>query len=69
MSFIQREIDLLNSALRGNLNESDRAATYAAQQALSWVTDPGGFKSPIALLRGTQEETKDCLAYPRPDVS
>lgn len=69
MYYIQREIDLIYTALRDSPEGSDRAALYAAQQALSWATEPDGFKSPTSLLMGTQEEITSCSAYPRQGVS
>mgnify|MGYP003403658733 CR=1 FL=1 len=64
MSFVQREIDRINSALCDDPDGSDYALLYAAQQALSWATDPEGFKSPFCQITGIQAEKEDCLGYP-----
>lgn len=51
MSFIQREIDRLNEALRHTPTEHDGYhPLHAAQQALSWALEPTGFSSPTATL-------------------
>ena len=65
MGFIQRELDRLGDALRANPDANDYDLLYSAQQALSWATDPEGFKSPMRMIRGTQEDLGDCSARPR----
>ncbi len=62
MSFMQREIERLNSAINSGLGE--RSELYAAQQALSWAMEPGGIKSPYAMIMGTRVNSEDCLAHP-----
>lgn len=62
MGFIQRELERIGSALRDSPNANDYDRLYVAQQALAWATDPEGFKSPMRMIRGTQEATEDCLA-------
>lgn len=64
MSFIQREIDRFNAAIRSG--ESNREELYAAQQALAWVMEPEGFASPAAMLMGIQEGSKDYSEIPHP---
>ena len=67
MSFIQRELDRLSSALRDGQTKPDvYAQVYAAQQALAWAMEPTGFASPTTMigraggLKDTQEGTEDC---------
>ncbi len=69
MSFIQRELDRISSALREDPQSNDYDRLYAAQQALSWASDPGRFASPMKHIRGIQEDSEDCSAVPRPIVS
>ena len=66
VSFVQREIDRLSSALRENPNADDYASIYAAQQALSWAMEPMGIKAPMEMLRGIQAGSTDCSAHPHP---
>lgn len=66
MSFIQRELDRIGDTLRANPDASDYDQLYAAQQALSWATDPESFKSPMKLLRGTRAETEGYSGAPHP---
>lgn len=60
MSFIQRELDRISTALRENPQSSDYDRLYAAQQALSWASDPEGFASPMKHIKGILEVTEDC---------
>ena len=69
MSFIQRELDRIGGALRANPDANDYDRLYVAQQALAWATDPEGFKSPMGLIRGTQEGKEDCPSCPDPGQS
>lgn len=66
MSFIQRELDRLSAALRADPQSNDYDRLYAAQQALSWATDPDGFASPMKHIRGIQGDSGDCSDVPRP---
>lgn len=50
MSFIQRELDRIAEELRKNPNGEHYAELYAAQQALSWALEPGGFRGPYAMI-------------------
>lgn len=69
MSFIQRELDRIGEALRTDPDAADYDRLYAAQQALSWASDPQGFKSPFAAIKGTQEGAEDCSEDRRPQPS
>jgi hypothetical protein len=69
MSFIQRELDRLGAALRENPQGNDYDRLYAAQQALSWASDPSGFASPMKCIKGTQEGLEDCSARHCPQPS
>lgn len=69
MSFIHRELDRIGDALRADPESNDYDRLYAAQQALSWATDPEGFKSPFGLIMGTQEAKEDCPSCPDPGLS
>jgi hypothetical protein len=50
IGFVQRELDRVGSALRQPQSESNYAELYAVQQALLWVLEPTGFKSPYDML-------------------
>ena len=69
MSFIQRELDRLNSAILLAGDGEQRERLYAAQQALAWATEPDGYKSPLAMVMGTQEGSADCSAVRHPTPS
>lgn len=69
MSFIQRELDRISAALRENPQSNDYDRLYAAQQALSWATDPNGFASPMKHIRGIQADSEGCLADHHPQPS
>jgi hypothetical protein len=65
MSFVQREIDRLNSELASEPER--RAELYAAQQALAWSLEPNGFQSPYDMIKGgTQANSEGCAAEPHP---
>lgn len=68
MSFVQRELDRIRSALSSN---SERyAELYAAQQALAWVLEPTGFKPPFeTITMGTQEGSGDYSERSHPPQS
>jgi hypothetical protein len=55
MSFIQRELDLIGTALRQSQPGNDYDQLYAAQQALMWALEPDGFKSPYKMLAKTTD--------------
>ena len=70
MSFIQREIDRIRTALLDPANAGESyERLYVAQQALAWATDPEGFKSPYSAVMGTQEGSEDYSGNPRPSQS
>ncbi len=62
MSFLQREYERLNAALRDRKNANKHDLLYAAQQAIAWASDPGSYKSPLDLIRGTPADSEDCSA-------
>ncbi len=69
MSFIQREIERLHSALLCMPNGPKRAELYAAQQSLAWALEPTGYRSPHDMIMDTPAAQEDCLAEPRPAPS
>lgn len=60
MSFIERELVRIGSALRDSQYEEHRDALYAAQQALSWAQDPNSLRTPYGMIMGIQEGSEDC---------
>jgi hypothetical protein len=72
MSFIQRELDRIGSALTSAQSGNRYAELHAAQRALLWALEPTGFKPPYDMLAhatGTQEGSEDCLAENDPSLS
>jgi len=69
MSFIQRELIRIEAALRQPQSGDRYVELYAAQQALAWVLEPGGFASPCTMITGTPEDSRDCLVELRPASS
>jgi len=69
MSFIQRELDRIAIALNKQTAGDEYERLYAAQQALSWALEPGGFKSPYAEIMGIQEGSEDYSVDPHPPQS
>lgn len=65
MSFVQRELDRIQSAL-GVPGDPQYEQLWAAQQALSWALEPTGFKSPFCSITGSQEAAGDYWAGSRP---
>ena len=63
MSFVQRELDRINTALNASEHTSQRPELYAAQQALAWALDPTGVASPYAMITGTEADSADCSAH------
>lgn len=49
MSFIQRELEKINEAIRNT--EGDSSCLRAAQQALVWALEPDGYASPSEILK------------------
>lgn len=66
MSFVQRELDRIQSALINEKDETVKLELHAAQQALAWSQEPTGFKSPYAMIKGTQADSADCSAHSHP---
>ena len=68
MSFIQRELDKVQIALRNEPNGSERYnRLYDVQQALVWALDPRGAKSPYDMVMGIESDPKEYdLAGPIP---
>jgi hypothetical protein len=73
MSFIQRELDKLETELlKTPIDGTLYAQIYAARQALSWAMDPNGFASPFAMLldkRGDNSVTIEWAEGPLPDAA
>ncbi len=69
MSFIERELTRIGSALRDSQHEEHRDALYAAQQALSWAHDPNSFRTPYGMVMGIREGSEDCSDPRRPALS
>lgn len=69
MKYIERELAIINEALRrpGNLRNQDQL--YAAQQALAWALEPDAFRRPYLTAMGTQEGSEDCSGHPHPIAS
>ena len=62
MSFVQRELEHIRTALLDSRDSSQRAELYAAQQALSWALEPSGYATPYAMIRGIREGSEDYSA-------
>jgi len=75
--FVQRELERLAAALREPQPPDRYCALYAAQQALCWALEPGGYAAPsevienglVQPLTGTQEGSADCSADLRRSAS
>lgn len=63
---IQAELDRLRTALNERPDAPEYERLYAAQQALSWASDPMGFKAPYAMVMGIQEGSANCWGAPHP---
>ncbi len=69
MSFIQRELDRINSLL-GDGSNPHYAELYAAQQALAWALEPTGYKAPLdAVMKDTLADSEDYSVHTRPPSS
>jgi len=75
---IEAELDLLNWHLRsGGTDQEVSSRLYAAQQALAWALEPEAAASPANLILGDRarppmdipEDSRGCLAVPRPPLS
>lgn len=62
MNFIQRELDRIAVALHEPRSAEQYNQLYAAQQALSWALEPGGYKAPYDTVTGTPADSADCSA-------
>jgi hypothetical protein len=69
MSFLQREYDRINDALRDQENANKYDLLYAAQQAIAWASDPEAYKSPLNLITDTPANSEDCSERTRPPQS
>ena len=65
MSFIERELARLNRALDVGADNPRYPEIYAAQQALAWALEPAIAASPMVLLTGNAEASRDCWADTR----
>jgi hypothetical protein len=66
VSFIQRELNRIEIALRQPQSRNHYAELYVAQQALAWALDPTGFAAPLTMITGTPAGSEDCPAELRP---
>jgi hypothetical protein len=66
MSFIQRELDRIEVALRQPQSDNCYAELYAAQQALGWALEPTAYKSPYSMITGIQTDSAGCPSESRP---
>ncbi len=69
MSFLQRELDRVQRALRDPSNKDRYDELYAARQALAWASEPNGYASPMKMLTGILGDSEGCSALPRPPSS
>jgi hypothetical protein len=67
MSFIARERDRINAAIR-RTPQSDPVyeKLHIAQQALAWALEPQGIKSAYDSIMGTAASSGDCPFESRP---
>lgn len=73
MGFLDRELARISEALLAAEPERRRPELYAAQQALSWASDPTAFRSPYDMIidaptlpvTDIPEDSEDCLASVR----
>lgn len=63
MSFVQRELNKISSALLQEADEGRKNELYVAQQALFWVLDPSSYRTPFNMIMDIQAEPKDCSAH------
>ena len=65
MSFVQRELERIQTELGVLENNGDQwAKLHAAQQALAWALDPSGYASPFDMIKGNRVDSEDCSAPP-----
>lgn len=69
MSFIQRELDRIEVAMKQPQFGDSYEKLYAARQALAWALEPIGFAAPFASITGNPEAPIDCSGRIRPPLS
>ena len=69
MSFIQRELDRVQRAMRDPSKGDHYDELYAAQQALVWALEPNGYASPVKMLTGIPGDSEGCSAPLHPPSS
>lgn len=69
MSFVQREIERIEIALRQPQSANRYIELYAAQQALAWASEPTGYAAPHAMIMGIPANSADCLSASNPEPS
>lgn len=69
MSHMKDELHLTGEELRNNPDGPKYEQLYAAQQALSWATDPERFRSPYRMIMDIPAETEGCPGCPDPGPS
>ena len=62
MSFVQRELERIQTELWTSQGSGHWAECYAAQQALAWALDPSGCASPYNMIKGIREGSEDYSA-------
>lgn len=76
--FVERELWRIQKAIKEKLETSkylsllkdvDYNKLQSATQALAWVLEPSGVKSPFDAIMGTQAEPEDCSVEYRPPLS
>lgn len=58
-SFIERELKQIAQELQEPRSADEYDQLYAAQQALSWVLEPNGFKRPYDMIMGIPGDSAD----------
>jgi hypothetical protein len=57
MSFIQRELEKIEIAMRGPVSPSAYSQLYAQSQALSWALEPNGYATPSEVVLNSRIQT------------
>lgn len=65
MSFVQRELERIQSALADH-DHPDWQRLHDAQQALMWALEPTGYASPYEAIKGKSEGSASCSAHSCP---
>ena len=64
MSFVQRELDRISALIANESLEGPRfKELFAAQQALAWALEPGGFSSPYESITGNADSSAASEGY------